>query len=92
MLERGRREWARLLADVDAAIAEGADPAGERAQGLAARWSALIEEFTGGDPGILENLKRLYADQANWPDNFQKPFSNEAMAFISRARAASKKE
>ena len=92
VLERGQREWARLLSDVDAAIAEGVDPASERAQGLAARWSALIEEFTGGDPGILENLKRLYADQANWPDNFQKPFSNEAMAFISRARAASKKE
>ena len=92
VLERGQREWARLLADARAAIAEGASPASERAQELAARWSALIEEFTGGDPGILENLKRLYADQANWPDNFQKPFSNEAVGFISRARAAGKKE
>lgn len=92
VLERGQREWARLLADVDAAIAEGVEPASERAQGLAARWSALIEEFTGGDPGILENLKRLYADQANWPDNFQQPFSNEAAGFLSRAKAAGRKE
>jgi DNA-binding transcriptional MerR regulator len=92
VLERGHREWARLLADVDAAIAEGVEPSSERAQGLAARWSALIEEFTGGDPGILENLKRLYADQPNWPDNFQKPFSNEASRFICAAQAAGKKE
>ena len=92
VLERGRREWARLLADVDAAVAEGADPAGERAQELAARWSALIEEFTGGDPGILENLKRLYADQANWPDNFQKPLGDEAGRFLHAAQAAREKE
>jgi DNA-binding transcriptional MerR regulator len=92
VLERGQREWARLLADVDAAIAEGVDPASERAQELAARWSALIEEFTGGDPGILANLKRLYADQANWPDDFKQPFSDEAVGFLSRAKAAGHKE
>lgn len=91
VLERGQREWARLLADVDAAIAEGVDPASERAQEIAARWRGLINEFTGGDPGILENLKRLYADQANWPDTFKKPYSNGAMSFINRANAAGKK-
>jgi DNA-binding transcriptional MerR regulator len=92
VLERGQREWARLLADVDAAIAEGVDPASERAQEMAARWRGLINEFTGGDPGILENLKRLYADQANWPDTFEKPYGDGAMSFINRANAAGKKE
>ncbi|MDQ3818258.1 MAG: MerR family transcriptional regulator, partial [Acidobacteriota bacterium] len=67
VLERGEREWAALLKDVGDAIKEGVDPASERGQALAARWSKLIEEFTGGDSGILENLRRLYADQANWP-------------------------
>jgi DNA-binding transcriptional MerR regulator len=88
VLERGQREWQKLLAEVEEAAREGLDPASERAQGLAARWQGLIEEFTGGDPGILENLKRLYADQANWPDAFQKPYSDESADFISRARAA----
>jgi DNA-binding transcriptional MerR regulator len=92
VLERGQREWQKLLAEVDAASAEGVDPASERAQALAARWSALIEEFTGGDPGILEGLKKLYSDQANWPDTFQKPFGEGAAAFISRAQAARRKE
>jgi DNA-binding transcriptional MerR regulator len=90
VLERGQREWAILLKDVDAAIKEGVDPSSERAQQLAERWRKLIQEFTGGDPGILENLRKLYADQANWPSTFQKPFSDDAGAFIGKAVAARK--
>jgi DNA-binding transcriptional MerR regulator len=86
VLERVPREWQKLLGEVEAAIAEGLDPASERAQALAARWEGLIEEFTGGDPGIRENLRRLYADQANWPDTFQKPFSSDAAAFINKVQ------
>jgi MerR family transcriptional regulator, thiopeptide resistance regulator len=90
VLERGQRDWATLIKDVEAAAAEGVDPSSERAQELAARWSALIEAFTGGNPGILENLKKLYADQANWPDTFRKPYSAEVSNFIARASAARK--
>ena len=57
---------------------------------MVARWAALIEEFTGGDPGIRENLKRLYADKANRPDTFKKPYGDDAGTFIARAQAASK--
>lgn len=92
VLERGQREWQKLLAEVEAANREGVDPASERAQALAARWAALVEEFTGGDPGIRESLRRLYADQANWPQTFQKPYSDEAGAFISRAQEAARKQ
>lgn len=84
VLERGQREWQRLLGEVEAAAAEGLDPASERAQSLAARWEGLIEEFTGGDPDIRENLGRLYADQANWPSTFQQPFGDGAAAFIRK--------
>jgi DNA-binding transcriptional MerR regulator len=91
VLERGQREWQKLIAEVQAAAAEGLDPASERAQALAARWEALIEEFTGGDPGIRESLRRLYADQANWPSTFQKPYPDEAAAFIGKAREAGEK-
>ncbi|HYH85840.1 MAG TPA: MerR family transcriptional regulator [Pyrinomonadaceae bacterium] len=92
VLERGQREWQKLIAEVNEAVAEGVDPASERAQALAARWSALIEEFTGGDPGILENLKRLYTDQANRPDTFKNPYGDDAGAFICRAQAVGRKE
>jgi DNA-binding transcriptional MerR regulator len=90
VLERGERDWKMLIKEVEEAEASGVDPASERAQQLAARWAALIEEFTGGDPGIRENLTRLYADQANWPTTFEKPYSDEAMSFISRAQQAAR--
>ncbi len=88
--ERVSREWAVLIKEVEAAIGENKDPASETAQALAIRWSALIEEFTGGNPAIAENLKNLYADQANWPATFKKPYGDEAMAFIREATAARK--
>ncbi|HWW75365.1 MAG TPA: MerR family transcriptional regulator [Pyrinomonadaceae bacterium] len=88
VLERGRRDWQQLISDVQAAAAEGVDPSSERAQLLAARWEGLIEQFTGGDPGIRENLRRLYADQANWPATFQKPYPDDAGAFIRKAKEA----
>ncbi|HEX8116939.1 MAG TPA: MerR family transcriptional regulator [Pyrinomonadaceae bacterium] len=92
VLERGQREWQKLIGEVGTAAAEGLDPASERAQALAARWDALIEEFTGGDPGIRENLRRLYADQANWPSTFQKPYGDDVAAFIGKVKEAGKKE
>ena len=88
VLERGQRDWQQLITEVQAAAAEGLDPAGERAQLLAARWDGLVEQFTGGDPGIRESLTRLYADQANWPQTFQKPYGDDVGAFISKVKAA----
>ena len=90
VLERAQRDWANLIKEVEAA--RGEDPASERAQALATRWSELIEQFTGGDPGIEENLRRLYADQSNWPSTFKKPYSDEVGAFICQAMAARQKK
>lgn len=92
VLEKGQRDWAALLKEVNEAVGEGVDPASERAQALAGRWSELIERFTGGNPGIAESLSNLYRDQANWPAGAKKPYSDDAMTFIQKARAAHKQE
>ena len=92
VLAKGERDWAALIREVQAAIAEGLDPQSEKAQALAARWSSLIEQFTGGNPAIRESLTKLYADQANWPNTFTKPYPDEVGAFIAQAGAACKKE
>jgi DNA-binding transcriptional MerR regulator len=92
VLERGQRDWQQLIGEVQAAVAEGLDPASERAQSLAARWEGLIEQFTGGDPGIRESLTRLYADQTHWPATFQKPYGDDVGAFICKAQEAKKSE
>lgn len=89
-VKQAERDWATLIKEVETTIAAGEDPASEHGQSLAARWSELIKGFTGGDPAIAEGLGKLYADQANWPSTFQKPFSDEAQAFIARAAAARK--
>jgi|SRR5579862_6645361 len=88
---RTEKEWVDLIRDVEAALSE--DPAGEVAQSLAARWTKLVEAFTGGDPQIAASVKSLYADRANWPQDFQgkvTPFRQEHCDFIAKARAARK--
>lgn len=83
--ERVSREWAQLFTDIDSAL--GDDPAGDRGQALAARWRALLAEFTGGDPEIQRGLNAMYADQGSWPEQQRERFSikPEIQAFISAA-------
>ncbi|MEO5931123.1 MAG: MerR family transcriptional regulator [Candidatus Kapaibacterium sp.] len=82
---KAQRDWADLINEVKESLDE--DPAGGKAQSLAARWSALVESFTMGDPGITESLRKLYADQANWPTTFKKPYGEDVEAFIGKAMA-----
>src|SRR4051812_32538457 len=59
-MAQAQRDWADLIAELDAERAAGTDPADPRLRGLADRWQALINAFTGGDPGITASLKRMY--------------------------------
>lgn len=63
LAEQGERDWTDLIAEVRAARDAGADPRGPRMQELAARWRALIEQFTGGDPAIRDSLVRMYREE-----------------------------
>lgn len=89
MQEKVTRQWTELIAEVEASLHE--DPAGPKAQELARRWNELVGQFTQGKPAIEQGLKKVYADEKNWPKDFKKPFSDEAMAFIGKANAARKK-
>jgi DNA-binding transcriptional MerR regulator len=86
-IEQGQRDWMTLIEEVEAAVKEGVEPSSERAQGLAARWSNLINAFTGGDPEIQKGLNKMYSDP-NWSAPFPKPYSDEAGAFIMQAMQA----
>jgi DNA-binding transcriptional MerR regulator len=59
-MARAQQEWADLIAQAEALRAGGVDPSDPRAQVIAARWQALVERFTGGDPGVRASLQRLY--------------------------------
>jgi len=81
------QDWADLGRDIEAS--RDSDPAGPQAQALADRYAVLIAGFTGGDPGIAQNLSNLYADRENWPADARipLPFSDEGAAFIHQALA-----
>ncbi len=87
-MQKAQQDWADLIAEVEAAAKNGEDPAGERAQSLSRRWSDLIAQFTQNDPGVSEGLNKVYKDQQNWPQTFKRPWSDDAQAFLEKARTA----
>lgn len=62
-MRQAPQDWAELTAAVKAEMEKGTDPLAPEVLALARRWNALIEEFTGGDPGIREALSRLWAER-----------------------------
>jgi len=54
-----------LFRDVESSLGE--DPAGEKAQALAARWRAQMDATSGGNPGVRAGLMKAWADRRNWP-------------------------
>ncbi len=86
--EQVTKDWNQLFADVQASLAE--DPAGPKAQELAARWRTLIAGFTGGDAEVARGLNAMYADRDNWPAEQKErvPMRPEIWAFIQKAFAA----
>ena len=59
------RKWITLLCDAEAAL--GTDPAGKKAQSLAARWMALAEKTSQGDRGIRAGWTTAWFDRQHWP-------------------------
>lgn len=85
------RAWALLAQDTEAAIAGGVKPDSDIGLRLGERREALLAMFTGGDPGLEENLQKIEADQENWPATFKRPFSEAVGKFLCEAAQASKK-
>ncbi|MDB4950734.1 MAG: MerR family transcriptional regulator [Gemmatimonadetes bacterium] len=79
-------EWPALIAEVRAAVERGDDPAGEPARALARRWAGLVEEFTGGDPGISRSVSAMYSQEPAARDRYG--ISTEMFRFITMAREA----
>ena len=61
--------WRALLADVQSALDREVPPDSAEGRALVARWIRLGDEFTLGNPEILEGYKRIYDDESNWPDD-----------------------
>jgi hypothetical protein len=64
-IRQSQVDWQVLMDEVRAEMERGTDPADPRVQSLAARWKALIEEFTGGNPGIAKSLGRMWQEETS---------------------------
>lgn len=84
------RAWNDLFRDIESALDE--DPAGPRAQALAARWKELWLSDAGGDPQVCAGLLKAWNDRKYWPDAVQSRFAafplDRISPFIAAAFAA----
>jgi DNA-binding transcriptional MerR regulator len=61
--------WRTLLADVQSAVDREVSPDSAEGRSLVARWIRLGDEFTLGNPEIVEGYRRLQGDRSHWPDD-----------------------
>jgi MerR family transcriptional regulator, thiopeptide resistance regulator len=81
-------EWAELMEKVRSEMEAGTDPANGRVQLLATRWMGLVNEFTGGDPGIERSVGNMW-QQEETIHGIDTAQMREMMGYVSRAMAAS---
>lgn len=62
-IQQVQKEWRQLFAAFGRAMEDGLDPAAPEVQILCGRYDALIEEFTGGDAGIMSSLSEMYRQE-----------------------------
>ncbi|HSA94969.1 MAG TPA: TipAS antibiotic-recognition domain-containing protein, partial [Acidobacteriota bacterium] len=80
-----QNRWAALIAEVKANI--GLDPAGDKAQDLGRRWTALLDEVYGGQPAIKAQIAKAY--NAGAIPKEHNMIAPEVWDFIKKVHAAS---
>lgn len=80
-------EWQTLIDQARTEMAKGTDPSSETVQNIAQQWQSLIQQFTGGDPGIEQSLQSMY--QQEGPEvASQGSIDAELMEYIGQAMQA----
>jgi hypothetical protein len=79
-------EWPVLLAEVQAEMERGTDPAAPPVQALVDRWMGLLAEFTGGDQAIAKSARHMWENEASIQGMATGPMQ-AMMAYVDRALA-----
>ncbi len=64
-MSQAPRDWDTMMAEVRAEQEQGTDPCDPKVLDLARRWMVLVNEFTGGDPGVAQSSGRLWKEQGD---------------------------
>src|SRR5579875_867407 len=82
------QQWSEVLSELKRLVASAEAPESPAAQTFVARWMALINQFTQGDPGITKGLQNLYGKLKEMPAEQRPvpyPYTVEEEAFLSEA-------
>ena len=63
--KQGQHDWAQLIADLTEEMNKGTDPADPKMKELEKRRQALVNAFTGGNPGLEQSLKKMWTEQGD---------------------------
>jgi hypothetical protein len=66
-LGKAHADFAVLLGEIIEERDNGTDPESPRVEGLAARWRALGNALTGGNPKIAESLRKMIHAESSLP-------------------------
>ncbi len=84
-LQAAQENWTVLIERVHDALKSGVDPESDEARELARSWKGLIDQFTGGDPGIARAAGKLWQSEPDMSQQFN--ITPDVWAFIGRASA-----
>ena len=87
-IRQAESEWPQLIARMQEEMAKGTDPSSETVQTLARRWQELIDEFTGGDEGIVASLQNMYGQEPKLRQ--QMGMDPGLMEYLGKANAVAK--
>jgi DNA-binding transcriptional MerR regulator len=89
-LRRGQQAWAELIPLMEAERQRGTNPADPRVQELKRQWQALVEQMTGGDPGIQQGMLKMF--ESKGPEEASGGHvSPELWAYVRQAYASGDK-
>jgi DNA-binding transcriptional MerR regulator len=82
-------EWATLIAEVKAEMERGTEPTSAPVLALARRWLGLVDEFTGGNPGIAAAVRKMWQDQPSIGEH--RGITRELGEYVGQATQAVKR-
>ncbi len=86
----GAADWPALIQAVHALMDRNAPVESNEAQALAQRWTSLVADYTGGDPGLLSKLDTMHRNEPSL--QVKSGITTELMAYMTRAIRHSKFE
>lgn len=89
-IRQAEHDWKELLAAVRTEMDKGTDPASQPVQELARRYKALIDGFTGGDPGIKKSLADMYRKDPHIAGDYGYTPDPAMFDFLGKALAAAR--